>query len=152
MISYIQNRTAEEKEKPFFGYLAFTATHWPLQCLPEDRDLHKGKYDAGPDVLRSQRIERLIELGLVPSDVRPHPVVAPGVPEWSAMSKEDQRVSARAMEVFAGMVTGMDRGIGKVVEYLRESGELDNTVIMFMSDNGAEGAVLGKPQTWANKD
>ena len=101
-------------------------------------------YDAGPDVLRLKRLERLIELGLVSKDVVPHPVVAPLCPEWGDMSPGEQKMSSRAMEVFAGMVVGIDRAVGTVVEYLRGTGELDNTVVMFMSDNGAEGAALGR--------
>ena len=144
MIQYLKERNAEEAEKPFFGYLAYSATHWPLQCLPEDRDIHKGKYDDGPDALRLKRLDRLIKLGLVKPDVVPHPVVAPGAKEWDAMTAGEKKLSARAMEVFAGMVTCMDRETGKVIDYLEASGELENTVIMFMSDNGAEGAALGE--------
>ena len=144
MISYLRDRTPEEREKPFFGYLAFTATHWPLQCLPEDRDLHQGKYDDGPDALRLRRLARMKQLGLIPEDVVPHPITAPDYPEWDDMTPEQQRMSAREMEVFAGMVTGIDRGVGRVIQCLKEIGELDNTVVMFMSDNGAEGAVLGE--------
>ena len=144
MIDYLKERTPEQKEKPFFGYLAFSATHWPLQCLPEDRDLHKGNYDDGPDALRKRRLEGLIKQGLVKPDVVPHPVVAPAAKEWADMTPGERKLSARAMEVFAGMTTCMDRETGRVIDYLRETGELDNTVVMFMSDNGAEGAALGE--------
>lgn len=127
--------------QPFFAYLPFTAPHWPLQCLPEDRDRYKGRYDDGPDALRLKRLRRLIEIGLVKGDVVPHEVVA-STAEWEDMTDNERKMSARAMEVYAGMVDSMDRSIGRVIEHLEAKGELDNTVVMFMSDNGAEGAAL----------
>ena len=84
-------------------------------------------------------MERLKELGLVEKDVEPHPVVASEVPEWSELSPEHRAKSARAMEVYAGMVECIDHNVGKIVNYLEQIDELDNTFVMFMSDNGAEG-------------
>lgn len=103
---------------------------------------YKGLYIDGPDVLRTRRVERLKELGLVDPAVKPHPVVAaPGEPEeWQTLSSDVKEKSARAMEVYAGMVDRMDWNIGRVLDYLKSSGEYDNTFILFMSDNGAEGA------------
>lgn len=143
MIDYFKARTPEEAEKPFFAFLPFSAPHWPLQCLPEDRDKFKGVYDAGPDVLRQQRLQKLVELGIINASIKPHDVVAKTA-EWDDMTPEEQQMSARAMEVYAGMVTAMDREIGKMVDHLKEIGEYDNTVIIFQSDNGAEGAALGE--------
>ncbi|ODO07741.1 hypothetical protein I350_03317 [Cryptococcus amylolentus CBS 6273] len=108
----------------------------------QDRDKHKGLYDAGPAVLRLQRLENLKKLGLIPRDVDPVEVVANGAKNWEEMSVWEKKMSSRAMEVYAGMVHAMDREIGKVVDYLEKNGELDNTVVIFMSDNGAEGAAL----------
>lgn len=99
-------------------------------------------YSEGPEALRQQRLKRLKQLGLVAPDAEAHSVVtAPGEPaEWESMSEEIRTKSARAMEVYAGMVDRMDYNIGRVISHLKESGEYDNTFIMFMSDNGAEGA------------
>ena len=94
MIQCLKDRSAEET---IFGYVAYSATHWPLQCLLEDRDLHKGKYDVGPDALREKRWKRLIEPGLIKEDVFPHPVVALGVKESAEMSSGERKMSARAM-------------------------------------------------------
>ncbi|ODN79352.1 hypothetical protein L202_03356 [Cryptococcus amylolentus CBS 6039] len=109
----------------------------------QDRDKHKDLYDAGPAVLRLQLLENLKKLGLIPRDVDPVEVVANGAKNWEEMSVWEKKMSSRAMEVYAGMVHAMDREIGKVVDYLEKNGELDNTVVIFMSDNGAEGAALG---------
>ncbi|KAJ5690113.1 hypothetical protein N7462_004505 [Penicillium macrosclerotiorum] len=94
----------------------------------------------GPEVLRQKRLQRLKELGMVRDDVEAHPVVAEEVKEWEDYTPEEKKMSSTAMEVFAGMVECIDYNVGKVVEYLREIGELDNTFVCFMSDNGAEGA------------
>ncbi|ODO07740.1 hypothetical protein I350_03315 [Cryptococcus amylolentus CBS 6273] len=142
LLKYFNERTPAEAEKPFFAYLPFSAPHWPLQALPEDRDKHKGLYDDGPDALRLRRLENLKKLGLIPENVDPAEMVAGKSKDWEELSPEEKRMSSRAMEVYAGMVHSMDREIGKVVDYLEESGDLDNTVVIFMSDNGAEGAAL----------
>jgi arylsulfatase len=127
-------------DRPFFGYLPFTAPHWPLQAPREYIDHYRGVYDEGPDVLRQNRLQRLKELGMVRDDVEPHPVQAEEVKPWEEYSADEKKKSAVAMEVFAGMVECIDSNVGKVVEYLRSIDELDNTFVCFMSDNGAEGA------------
>ncbi|KAM0414713.1 hypothetical protein ACHAPT_013452 [Fusarium lateritium] len=111
-------------------------------------------YDDGPDELTKRRVQRLIELGLAPKDAKIPPPIAV-TPEWNDLSPDDKKRSARTMEVFAAMVEQIDENIGRVTEYLKETGELDNTFILFMSDNGAEGAamealpIMGGPQTIA---
>lgn len=125
-----------EGKKPFFGYLAFTAPHAPLQAPPEAIAKYKGKYDAGYEVLRQQRMKRQRELGLLDPAVKPHHLVDT-VP-WDSLSPEEKRISARKMEIYAGMVDRLDEAFGRVLGELRAEGELDNTVIVFLSDNGAE--------------
>ena len=142
LLNYLDTRTPDEREKPFFSYLAFTAPHWPLHAPKEVRDLYKGIYDDGPAALRKRRLEKLIELGLVPKDVEPAPMVGLVDPDWETLSPEERAVSARKMETFAAMVHVVDENIKRVVDYLEQSGELDNTFILFMSDNGAEGTLL----------
>lgn len=147
LINYFKERTVEQREQPFFAYLPFSAPHWPLQCSKEDRERYKGKYDEGPTVLRAKRIARLKQLGLIPQDVVPHPIIPEDTAhayhaEWEDMTDLERQKSARAMECFAGMVDNMDQNIGKVLDHLESTGELDNTVVLFMSDNGAEGAVF----------
>ncbi|KAF2452370.1 alkaline-phosphatase-like protein [Lineolata rhizophorae] len=141
LIRYLKERSPETQQKPFFAYLPFSAPHWPLQCAKEDRDRYRGVYDDGPDALRLKRLSRLQDLGLVSKDVKPHDVVVePMNKEWSEMTNYERKCSARSMECFAGMVDNIDQNVGKVVEYLKQTGEFENTVIIFQSDNGAEGA------------
>jgi len=141
-LKYMRERTDEEKEKPFFGYLAFTAPHWPLQAPPETVKKYKGWYDDGPMGLRNRRLKSLTEKGIVPKDVEPAPIHTLDTIPWAELSKEEQAKSCRAMEIFAAMVDLIDVNVGRVVEYLKSTDELDNTFIVFMSDNGAEGALL----------
>ncbi|MCW3479337.1 arylsulfatase [Neisseriaceae bacterium JH1-16] len=127
--------------RPFFAYLPFSAPHWPLQAPEENVAHYLGRYDAGPEALRAERLARLKQLGLIGEGVEAHPVVARS-PEWEALSAEQRAVSARSMEVYAGMVERLDWNVGRVIDYLAERGQLDNTVVLFLSDNGAEGAQL----------
>lgn len=131
----------EGSDKPFFAYLPFSAPHFPLQAPAESIAPYRGMYDDGPDALRTRRLAALRKLGLIGADVVAHPVVADTKP-WAEMDAQERAFSARTMEVFAGMVQRMDENIGRVVAYLRARGALDNTLIFFCSDNGAEGAVM----------
>jgi arylsulfatase len=140
LLDYLGERPAED-DRPFFAYLPFSAPHFPLQAPDELIAKYKGRYDGGPDVLREQRLVRLKELGLIGADVRAHPVVA-DTPNWHELDEAGRQQSARAMEVYAAMVERLDWNVGRVVEHLRTTGELDNTVVIFLSDNGAEGAAL----------
>ncbi|KAL2845515.1 alkaline-phosphatase-like protein [Aspergillus pseudoustus] len=142
LIDYLDGRNAEEKDKPFFAYLPFSAPHWPLQAPKEVCDKYRGFYDEGPDALRHQRLARLKELGMVDPGVEAHPVViSDGKPEeWDELPEHVRQASTRAMEVYAGMVDRMDWNIGRVIDHLKNVGEYENTFILFMSDNGAEGA------------
>lgn len=142
MISYLDERAEDEQAQPFFAYLPFSAPHWPLQAPKEVCDKYRGRYDNGPEALRQERLQRLKQLGLVDHEVNPHPmVIVDGKPEnWQELPEEVRQSSSRAMEVYAGMVDRMDWNIGRVIDYLKSIGEYDNTFVLFMSDNGAEGA------------
>jgi arylsulfatase A-like enzyme len=135
MLEYIEQDRAEGK--PFFAYLAYTAPHWPLQAPDDAIARFKGTYDAGYEALYESRFAKLKELGLVRPDAQAIDN-ARFRPRWSELTEEDRRVEARRMEVYAAMVSELDRYVGQVVDYLERIGELDNTFIMFMSDNGAE--------------
>ncbi|MGL3820816.1 arylsulfatase [Sphingopyxis sp. R3-92] len=138
LIDFLGERPGAGKgEKPFFAYLAFTAPHWPLQAPPEDIARYKGQYDAGFDVLRERRLARQHALGILAKDVTPHtPRNRDG--SWDSLTAGQQRLAARNMEIYAAMVDRLDQNVGRVIEALRASGELDNTVIVFLADNGAE--------------
>ncbi|KAM0348586.1 hypothetical protein ACHAP4_010841 [Fusarium culmorum] len=144
LIQYFEERADKDKEKPFFAYLPYTAPHWPLQCSKAQRDKYKDMYNDGPYALRERRLKKLVELGIIDKSVIPHQVETEtmGVGEWDDLSPEEKKLSSRAMEAYAGMVDSIDVNIGKVVDYLKSTGEYDNTFIVFMSDNGAEGAAM----------
>lgn len=140
---YFADRMAQfireaDPAKPFFGYLAFTAPHSPLQAPPEDIARYKGRYDAGYDVLRAERLAGQRKLGILAPGAAAHPPL-PRASNWAAMTAEDKALYARSMEVYAAMVDRMDQAIGRVIAELKRSGRFDNTVIVFMSDNGPEG-------------
>ncbi|KAJ6014402.1 sulfatase PB10D8.02c [Penicillium herquei] len=142
LLGYLDGRTETEKEQPFFAYLPYTAPHWPLQAPKEVVEKYAGFYDDGPDALAQKRLQRLKELGLVAENVEAAPPSGRLGQPWNELTEEERKISARKMEVFAAMVEVMDDHIGRVIDHLESTGELDNTFILFMSDNGAEGASL----------
>ncbi len=131
LISYIDSA----KDAPFFAYLSFTAPHNPLHVPQPYIDKYRGRFDAGWDALAAERLERLKSLGLVAdsqeAQPRPNWVMA-----WDELTPAQQSARARDMEVYAGMVDYVDEQIGRILTGLRQSGDYDNTLIMFMSDNG----------------
>src|SRR5690606_18016754 len=130
-----------EGKKPFFAYLAFTAPHWPLQAPKEDIAKYRGRYDAGFEVLRAQRLKRQAELGLLDPAVAAHePVLRKG--GWDSLTAEQKRVASRDMEIYAAMVDRLDQNVVRVIAELKRTGQYDNTVILFLADNGAEGMDL----------
>jgi len=133
-IKYID--AGRDGNKPFFAYLPLQAQHYPLQAPKEFIDKYAGVYDAGWDEIRARRYARQVELGLVPAGLTLPPIAA--APAWDSLSDEDKRLYARRMEVYAGMLDNVDAAMGRLMAYLEEIGEADNTVIVFMSDNGAD--------------
>ena len=125
--------------KPFFAYLAYTAPHWPLQALPETIELYRGKYDDGYEALHRTRIQGAMEAGVAspisPNAVKPSRWMTP----WNDLSDGERAIQARAMEIYAAMIHDMDVYIGQLINMLDRQGVLENTIIFFMSDNGAEG-------------
>ena len=135
--------------KPFFAYMAYTAPHGPLH-LPDDwLRRYKNRYDEGWDAIRQQRLSRMQELGIMDKDVNAADRLY-FMPRSTALTPAVRVMQGRKMELYAGMVEYMDDQIGRVFDYLKEIGEYDNTVVIFISDNGAEGndlraMVAGQP-------
>ncbi len=127
-------------DQPFFAYLSYTAPHDPLHAPREYIDKYRGMYDEGWDVLREKRLQALKDLGIIGKNAVPYPRLS-SVKAWDAMTAEERQKAARDMEVYAAMVDYMDEQIKRVFDLLRETGEYDNTLIIFMSDNGANGAM-----------
>ncbi len=117
--------------QPFFLYVAYTAAHWPLQAPERDIAKYRGKYDAGYDAIRQARLARLKQLGLMD----PQWTAAPTVGRWDAV--ENKAWEARCMETYAAMIDNMDQGIGRMLAQLKQDGRLENTLVLFLHDNGA---------------
>lgn len=132
----------ERKGRPFFGCLTYTAPHWPYQAPPERVAKYAGKYDGGPEELRRKRLEAAIKAGVVPAGVEPHPVSTHRDKLWAELLEDERRYELRVMETYAAMVEIMDEQIGRVVQQLKDAGEFDNTFVLFMLDNGAEGLIM----------
>ncbi len=126
-------RDGAAKKRPFFLYVAYTAPHWPLHAAEADIAKHKGRYADGWDALRRRRHERMKELGVINPAWELSPR-HPDVPPWE--KERHKEWQQRRMEVYAAQVERMDRGIGRIVQALEETGEIDNTLIVFQSDNG----------------
>ncbi len=125
-------------DKPFFAYLAYQAPHGPL-AVPDDwRDRYRGRYDNGYDSIREERLTRQKKLGIIGKDVVGFPRL-PNIPAWDTLTVEQRQQAALKMELYAAMVEYMDDQIGRLIDHLKKTGKYDNTLIVFMSDNGAAG-------------
>ena len=139
---------AVDQGKPFLLFAAYTAPHWPLEAPADLIAKQKGKYDRGYDELRKRRTAGLIEKGILPQGIpsapataqRPllhHPAPTEETRSWTALSDDERQYSARLMEVHAAMIESLDQNIGRLLRHLRRRQQLDNTMIVFLSDNGA---------------
>ncbi len=124
-------RETAGKPDPFFLYVAYTAAHWPLQAPEKDIAKYRGKYDGGYEPIRQARLAKMRRLGLLPSEW----TAAPTIGQWDQVA--DKVWEARCMEVYAAMIDNMDQGIGRIVAQLKQDGRYDNTLILYLQDNGA---------------
>lgn len=127
-----------ESEKPFFAYLAPTAPHWPLQAPAEYIDRYDGLYDAGYESIRQERYAALRSMNLNTHDLE-LPSMREEFPDWDELSPLQRKLEAKRMQIYAGMLEKLDAEIGRLIDYLDSIGELDDTFIVFLSDNGADG-------------
>jgi len=125
-----------ERNQPFFAFAAYTSPHWPLQVDESYWKKYEGKYDEGYEVLRKQRLQSLKDADIISED-RKLPPKLPMVPDWDSLSPDQQRKESRKMELYAGMVENLDYHVGRIINYLKKIGEYRNTLIVFLSDNGA---------------
>jgi arylsulfatase A-like enzyme len=130
---FVKEHKSRSGDKPFFMYVAYTSPHWPMHALPEDIARYMGRYDKGWDALRSERHKRMIKMGIVESKWKITERDSQ-VPPWEQV--KNKQWYARRMEVYAAMVDCMDQGIGRIVSELKKTGNLDNTLIFFLADNG----------------
>jgi arylsulfatase/uncharacterized sulfatase len=144
MIDFIASN--REDGQPFFAYLPFQAVHIPVQAPQEFIDRYMGVYDRGWDSLRQARLQRAVALGVVPEGIGT--VTMPTTEDWDALSDEQKRYQAKSMAVYAGMVEAMDFHMGRLLDYLREIDEYDNTLFVFTSDNGSEASGPADATAW----
>lgn len=144
-VDFIKGHFDSSDDSPFFMYLAYTASHWPLHAPERDIKKYKGRFDKGWDKLREERLDRMVQMGIINPEWKLTPRDETQ-PPWEEVKEKEWQ--ARRMEVYAAQIEVMDRGIGRVVDALEERGELENTLILFLADNGAcaEELVPGKAQ------
>ena len=137
-VRFIAEHDKLQADKPFFMYVAYTAAHWPMHALPEDIAKYKGFYDEGYAAIRHSRLQRMKELGVVPPEIE----LSPQAEDWSNVKHREWEI--RCMEVYAAMVDRMDQGIGKIMQSLKDADRFDNTLVLFMQDNGGCAEGLGR--------
>lgn len=131
----IDNISKVDVHTPFLAYLAFTAPHSPLQAPAELIKKYCGRYDGGWDALRLERLERMQAMGIIPKDSRAHDLVLDGT-DWQSLSAAQRQIESRKMEIYAAMVERMDWNVGRLIDQLKRDGRYDNTLFVFLSDNG----------------
>ena len=144
-IEFLGDHMSGKKDVPFFLYLAYTAPHWPIQAHEEDIAKYRGNYKEGWDAIREQRYRRQVELGLIDASWPLSPKTE-GIPDWNSLDEAKRDEMDLKMAIFAAMVDRVDQNVGKLVAFLKERKAFDNTLILFLSDNGAcqEGGMLGR--------
>ena len=125
----------QNEDKPFFLYLAYNAPHWPLHAPDKDIAKYKGVYDGGYQDIRAARYKRMIDNGII--DPKLAPLHKEKIKNWQSLPEQQRKLEAKRMEIHAAMVDNMDQNIGRVLNLLQEQQRLDNTLILFFSDNGA---------------
>jgi arylsulfatase/uncharacterized sulfatase len=133
--------------QPFFAYIPFQAVHIPVQAPQEFTDKYMGVYDSGWQQLREQRRARAEELGIIPPGIAMVDMSTTG--DWESYSEDEQRYHAKRMAVYAGMIDAMDHHLGRLIDYLKETGQYDNTIFIFTSDNGSESSGGDNPRSLA---
>ena len=137
-VAFLREHAERTPERPFFAYVAFTAAHWPMQAPDDEIAKHRGRYADGYEMARTRRVTRLRKLGLIDRDWDAVPTVG----AWEQV--EDRAWEERCMEVYAAMVSRMDAGVGRIVAELERQGRLDDTLILFMQDNGGCAETIGR--------
>ncbi|UDQ96521.1 arylsulfatase [Lentisphaerota bacterium WC36G] len=139
-IQWLNEAKNSSKKQPFFLYLAYTAPHDPLMAHQKDIDKYKGKYDVGYEKIREARYQKQLELGLI--DKARYPLSKATYRSWQKLTPEQRQREAKLMEVYAAMIDCVDQNVGRLITTLKANNQFDNTIIMFMSDNGASNEVV----------
>jgi len=137
-VGFLQQHVAETPDHPFFLYVAYTAAHWPMHALPEDIAKYQSLFDDGYEPHRQARMKKMKELGVISPDSQ----LSTAAKNWDEVTHKEWE--ARCMEVYCAMIDNMDRGIGRIVDQLKKNGQWENTVILFLQDNGACAETIGR--------
>jgi arylsulfatase A-like enzyme len=137
-VQFVTDHAKQHAQEPFFLYMAHTAAHWPMHAKESDIAKYRGRYDAGYAAIRQARLQKMKQLGLLDERWK----ISPLVGDWSKV--DDKVWEARCMEVFAAMLDCMDQGIGRFVQALKQNGQYENTLILFLQDNGGCAEMLGR--------
>lgn len=137
-VKFVNSHKDRHDTQPFFMYMAYTAAHWPMHALEKDIAKYKGRYDEGYEVIRNERFERMKKLGVIDPEWKLSPVAE----KWA--DQKNKAWDAKNMEVYAAMIDNMDQGIGRVVDALKANDQFENTLILFMQDNGGCAETLGR--------
>ncbi|MEM9282289.1 MAG: arylsulfatase [Verrucomicrobiota bacterium] len=140
-VRYIREHAEHHPDQPFFQYVAYTAAHWPMHALPEDIAKYEGHYDGGYAPTQQARLQRLREMNLMPEHWTPAPLSG----DWDEVELKEWE--AACMEVYAAMVDNMDQGIGRIVQTLRDTGLYENTLILYLQDNGGCAETFGRNES-----
>lgn len=143
-VQFLREHTQETPDKPFFMYVAYTAAHWPMQALEKDIAKYKGKFDSGYDPVRNERFTRLKQAGLIDANWQ----LSPTAGEWDKVKRK--KWEARCKEVFDAIIDDMDQGIGRIIAQLKDSKQFDNTVILYLHDNGGCAETMGRLKAPSN--
>jgi arylsulfatase len=139
-VTFLQQHQQESPDKPFFLYVAYTAAHWPMHALEKDIEKYKGKFKDGYEPVRQQRFQRLKEAGLIDAKWQ----LTPTAGQWDDVKRKPWEM--RCKEVFNAMVDSMDQGIGRIMAQLKSSGRLQNTLILYLHDNGGCAEDMGRKE------
>ena len=138
-VRYIEEHAREHAGEPFFMYVAYTAAHWPMHAREKDVAKYKGRYDAGYETIRESRYARMKQLGVIRNwELSDAPQA------WETVDEATRQWDIRCMEVYAAMVDSMDQGIGRIVKALETTGGFDNTLILYLQDNGGCAEAYGR--------
>jgi len=136
MINFLETHLAEKKEQPFFAYMAYQTPHWPLHARPEEILKYKGKYMEGWETIRQRRFDKQKELGIIPSSAS-LPENDEEIPAWDKLTWVEKVQWDERMAVYAAMLDRLDQQVGRLVDFLKAKKQLEHTIILFLSDNGA---------------
>jgi len=147
--SYIQQHTANNKQNPFFMYVAYNAPHWPLHAKEKDIQKYLDKYSSGWDKLREERYRKQQKIGIPGASAKLNPRDAE-VPAWNSIPESEKMMWIKRMAVYAAQIDCMDQGIGRIIEALKKNNVFDNTLIVFLSDNGGCAEFISRDDTSIN--